>query len=849
MKRFKKTYNKYSRALKNTLLICSLAITLPVMATPPQPLTHQHIANHQPFPAEGSGCLSCHNGIEPIRDPQSKMMQQIFAKGQQVGDPNGCVVCHGGNPIETTDKSKAHNGAPEGNAQRFFTPVPGALSVNDNTCGLCHEDHTYNVHRSIMNTDAGKIKAITWSWGIDTDTHQHKYGNHETDDPDGPTPRFGTDIYKNYMKALAEKFPDQFPTHLDKIPEISAAQAKAQPQLAAFNKLRNCNKCHLANKGAQDRGHFRGEGCAACHMLYSNEGFYEGDDQAIDKNKPGKPMVHTMQGTRKSKLTVNGQTVSGIQVSTCASCHAAGRRIGFAYQGMMALGHSDDRGPFDGEGKGQQTNAGYTYKYIRDDAHHRVTQDGKEIGGLLCQDCHTTNSMHGNGNIGATTLATIEIECSDCHGTPQQYPWELPFGFGDEFGQQLDMTAERGLADKPMKVTSDFATVYPKQDGYLYSTRGNPLGNVVKAGNDVILHSATGKDFTVPVLKQLELENRWTHPEKARVAMVGVSKHMESLECYACHATWAAQYYGAKDVIDFRKKGIDWIKSAEIINADGTSADHNSNPPQVTGVTSKFDYSHIRWEQPPLGINGEGRVSPLTGVIQTIGTVIGADGKPLMVNNLAKTPSGTDAMEMAPLNPHTATKEARPCIDCHGNTNAAGYGMEKGLFGQQADKPMYADAVTADGALLSRHSTPQIQAIPALKHDFSQILDANGKQLMTVDSHWPDSQPLTAAQRGKLDRQDTCIACHKGMPNMPDGSPAMTMLGHVAKVLHLSFANGDAHAHLLAENNIIVAWFKFVGIASLLLLPIPIIIYLIWRRRINTYVKKMLLAIAAKIKS
>jgi len=34
------------------------------------------------------------------------------------------------------------------------------------------------------------------------------------------------------------------------------------------------------------------------------------------------------------------------------------------------------------------------------------------------QDCHTTNSMHGNGNIGTTTLAGVEVECADCHETP-----------------------------------------------------------------------------------------------------------------------------------------------------------------------------------------------------------------------------------------------------------------------------------------------------------------------------------------------------------------------------------------------------------------------------------------------
>ena len=58
-----------------------------------------------------------------------------------------------------------------------------------------------------MNSDAGKMKAITWSWGIGTENHDHIYANHDLDDPDGATPRFGTETFKAYMKELATKFP------------------------------------------------------------------------------------------------------------------------------------------------------------------------------------------------------------------------------------------------------------------------------------------------------------------------------------------------------------------------------------------------------------------------------------------------------------------------------------------------------------------------------------------------------------------------------------------------------------------------------------------------------------------
>lgn len=817
----------------NTVTARETVNDLPVL-----PANHPDISKDKSlgFPAEDKYCLACHQGIEPTRPLDSEMMKQILAKGTEMGDPNGCVVCHGGTPTETVNKHKAHSGVPKGSGLSAFTPVPGALQVNDNTCGLCHTDHTYNVHRSIMNTDAGKMKAITWSFGIGTENKDHIYADHDIDDPDGTEPRFGSAKYKEYMKEMAAAFPGQYPKELKQVPQVSLAKLNNLPEQAAFTYLRNCNACHLSNKGMQDRGHYRGMGCAACHSLYSNEGIYEGGDPSIEKTRPGHLLVHAMQGTRKSAVTIHGKNVSGVQVSTCAACHAAGRRIGHAYQGLMALGHSDNRGPFDENGLPQKTNGGYVFKYMRNDAHHRIDKDGKMVTGLLCQDCHTTNAMHGNGNIGSTTLATIEIECADCHGTPTHYPWELPLGYGDEFGKKLDMNNARGLVDEPLEVTRKFGMVYPKEDGYLLSARGNALGNVVRKANKVIVHSDAGHDFEAPTLKELAETGDWKHPAKAKTAMVSIPKHMESLECYACHSTWAAQYYGYKYVIDYTKKSIDWLKSPELAGKDGTTADYHGQYAMQQGAPTYGDYSHVRWENPPLGVNGEGRVTPLVGVIQTVSTVIGEDGKVITWNHVAKTKAGYDAMELAPLNPHTTSLESRECADCHGNTAAMGYGIDNGIYDSEPQKTRYADAVDENGDNISKYTQAQISAIAELHGDFMQLLDSEGNQKQTIDSHWPTSMPLTSAQREILSRSGTCLACHQ---DIPDGSIPIRMLGKIAEVANLSFASGEAHEQLLRENNILISWVKAGGIlCCVLLIPVLIIGY-IKRKKIIEIFKRV----------
>lgn len=805
---------------------------------PVLPANHPDISKAKDlhFPEEGKYCLACHQGIEPTRPLDSEMMKQILEKGAAMGDPNGCVVCHGGTPSETINKHKAHSGVPKGSTLAAFTPVPGALQVNDNTCGLCHIDHTYNVHRSLMNTDAGKMKAIAWSFGIGTENKDHLYGDHDTDDPDGQEPRFGSPKYKEYMKEMAATFPGQYPKELKQIPEVSLEKLGAMPEQAAFTYLCNCNACHLSNKGMQDRGHYRGMGCASCHTLYGNEGHYEGGDPSIEKDRSGHVLVHAMQGTRKSSVSIHGKNVSGVQVSTCAACHAAGRRIGHAYQGLMALGHSDNRGPFDENGLPQKTNGGYVFKYMRNDAHHRIEKDGKTVTGLLCQDCHTTNSMHGNGNIGSTTLATIEVECADCHGTPTHYPWELPLGYGDEFGKKLNMNDARGLADEPLEVTKKFGIVYPKEDGYLLSSRGNALGNVVRRGNKVIVHSDAGHDFEAPTLKELAETDGWQNAVKAKTAMVSIPKHMESLECYACHSTWAAQYYGYKYVLDYSKKSIDWLKSPELADKDGTTADYHGKYAMQQGAPTYGDYSHVRWENPPLGVNGEGRVTPLVGVIQTVSTVIGEDGKVITWNHVAKTKAGYDAMELAPLNPHTTSLESRECADCHGNTAAMGYGIDNGKYDAEPQVTRYADVVDENGANVSHYTQAQISAIKGLHGDFMQLLDSEGKQMQTIDSHWPTSMPLTVSQREVLSRGGTCLACHR---DIPDGSIPIRMLGKIAEVANLSFASAEAHEQLLRENNVLISWVKGVGIVCcILLIPVLIIGY-IKRKKIIEIIKRI----------
>ncbi len=707
------------------------------------------------------GCLACHEGIERFTD--GPMMESIEAMGADYGDPGGCVVCHGGDPKATTAEA-AHRGAPkeltDAGGPELFYPDPGSVWIAGRTCGQCHAGYAERLAKSLMNTEAGKLQGNFWSWGVQQD-RKVVWGNYDLKDEDGPEPAIGTDAYKKYMTAMVAAHPDQFPTELKQVPEVNVADIPNHPNLAGITYSRQqCQRCHVGVTGREKRGDYRGTGCSACHVPYGNEGLYEGGDPTINREQPGHLLVHRLQATEKSKVHVGSVTYSGIPTETCNSCHNRGKRIGVSYQGLMEFPYGS---PYDGKGHKQPKLHTKKYLFIKDDLHHQMeSRPGNPKGGLLCQDCHTSIDIHGDGNIFGTTLAQVEIECADCHGTPDAYPWELPLGYGEEFDQPNDRPA-RGLAtDLP-----DFmynGTVYDPEDGYLLTARGNPFGNVVKRGRKVFLHSASGLEFEVPVLKNIALEERWKNID-AKVAMRAVSKHMESMECYACHADWAPQCYGCHVTVDYSKgkTDVDWITNANSRQPNGLTAD---NALGTNGLTSPGKVSetrsYLRWETPTLGVNGEGRVSPLMPGCQVITTVIDKDGNTVVNNRIWMTPEGK-GLDHAAVQPHTAGRKARSCESCHDNPKALGYGIEGGRFLKGYDKGFVVDLETATGEIIPKSARYQSQPIPQLDHDLSQIITRDGKQLVSVGSHWPLTGPLPQGMRSKMERTGLCLGCHQNM--------------------------------------------------------------------------------------
>jgi len=767
-----------------------------------------------------NGCTTCHDGIAPIRAIQSGMMQEILrvAKKANVAG-NDCVVCHGGNP-QAKNRRNAHQGTlryfASHEGPKAFYPAPASTWVNRDTCGMCHKEQVSAQMNSLMMSEQGKIQGTLYSFGMGRN-NIHDIANYAAKNPGNLHQRLGTAAYQEYMSALQQLEPQVYVKKTTPLRAAPTAQeVDENVSLAAITYLRQeCLRCHTGSKGRSRYGDYRGIGCASCHIPYANSGLYAGHDKQIKKDKPGHLLVHSIQSSRDTNVTVGAHHYSGVPVETCTTCHNRGKRIGVSYQGLMESAYG---APYHADGSTQQPLHTKRYLHLKSDVHFQK--------GMLCQDCHTSNDLHGDGFLSGTTLAPVEIECQDCHGTTKSYPWELPLGYSDEFNRSLS-TRARGVTMSVAKYLKQ-GSVEEAKEGYLRSARGNALIHSQKQGNAVIFHLASGKDVVLKPLKLLKSEGKLSL--SALAAMDSIEAHTDKLECYSCHAQWAPQCYGCHVKIDYSKgkKHVDWLAAATDHDIYGrTGGMRNLKAYLIDGEVSETR-SYLRWEDPPLSINGEGRVSPTIPGCQTTITVIGSKGQTLLHNKIftiagaeGSGKKGMKAIDMSPVQPHTISKESRSCESCHNSAKALGLGIT-GVT--DLSKGYDVEIASAAHAVLTQNAKKQIAPIAAMNIDYSQFVDANGTQLQTVGHHFKLSRALNMSEMQKIDRRGVCLSCHE---TIPEGDLAVSMMVHIAQVANISVDKKE-HGAILNKLLRLSAWVQLLAIVALV---VSVIYFMFFRKK------------------
>ncbi len=442
---------------------------------------------------QSSSCEGCH------RPPD-------LAVGLEQQHPSfavACVNCHGGDPAATTaalahvsppgpedppwrDRPLAARlGLPEA-FLRFINPTdPDAAQQ---TCGngagvSCHPGHVEASARSAHATAAGILAVPLISVGTEA-----RFGIRSAEDPDFDNSSAFTDRLSRYQ-------PPAEPA-LNAPPEAFWAYAHGK----------SCTGCHLSLPGSTLPGrsqNLHNNGCAACHLVYGEDGLSQSDDPTVNKTERGHPQRHVI--------------TNQIPDRQCESCHHGSLRIGTAFRGLREPTAQDiARGLnnatlFEAPLHGQPANWYIDDDDGRDDL-DTVPEDLHRTRGLGCVDCHVGSDLHGSGRLAKTAGPDTGIECEDCHGT---------------------FTA---------KVT-------PREDGRFYSSGGSALKRLAYKGEQVVLTSAlTGVEHLVPQLLELR--------ENVTLSYAHSEARHGRLECYACHSAWMQNFYATERVVDLRELSL-----------------------------------------------------------------------------------------------------------------------------------------------------------------------------------------------------------------------------------------------------------------------------------------------------
>ena len=281
-------------------------------------------------------CLDCHQGIESISARHS------FP----------CADCH---LLPGDRQAKSFTG------HQKIVRNPSAPEQAGVFCGPCHENEIKAVRNSLHSTMAGVINQTRYLWGAQETAAPAVYG---LSGPLKPLPAPQPKIHPETPATLVDDF-----------------------------LRRRCLRCHIHGKGPEGVGLYRATGCAACHVLYNNQGRYEGGDPAIDRSKTGYPVRHAF--------------TTRIPNYQCLHCHTH-NHVGADYEGLFEHDTSDVyRSPVIN---------GSLRPMIYGQDHHRLVRDIHAEKGLWCIDCHTRSDVMGDGRVYSFQMEVPKRSCSACHG-------------------------------------------------------------------------------------------------------------------------------------------------------------------------------------------------------------------------------------------------------------------------------------------------------------------------------------------------------------------------------------------------------------------------------------------------
>lgn len=375
-----------------------------------------------------------------------------------------------------------------------------------------------------------------------------------------------------------------------------------------------------------------------------------------------------------------------VSTERCLTCHA-GCGAGAEYTGRIPRDAVAQARFLAGDPDRPQLWQGRDWRPMVPDLHYRA--------GLACIDCHAAEEIMGDGRLRPAGLLHVGLRCTTCHGRP---------------GKPGSGETAHGVK--------------------LNNLRRTPKGLALTGKLD-------GREHIAPALAGRE-QGPMAHRIPAH----------DKVACHACHSASNPAVWGLQVLLETRSAYHQWSpiraqgdpQVLKLLSAPRPRPPRHALPPEtrdyISGrarpgmwILSPF-FRRFEWRV--YGRGPDGRTFLLAPRFQYVVTRLDGEGR---LQEQARIPS--PGLGLTPWHPHTTTRAAQGCADCHGKASALGLGLTF-LRPAGKDRP----AGLAPGLW-----RPEQEGLN-LKGDWTQAVDLRGvaRQLFLV----PGSGPYGGQQLKRL---------------------------------------------------------------------------------------------------
>ena len=565
-------------------------------------------------------------------------VDKVFGKIKYLERKGGCYTCHQG--IEEISSNhrfscvRCHGGNRRSRslprAHKGLVANPSSLKNAPRFCGKCHDSHVKKIGRSLMATAKRMINITRFAWGAQ---------------PVDEMP------YSLYPGEQEQPYPPSGDGHA----------------VDGFLKTK-CLRCHLNSPGPHRPGDYRSTGCSACHMIYTNDGISLSHDRAIQalQKKDKKQNRFERKFASKSLSNRRGYPLlhkftTAIPSVQCEHCHN-NNGVGQEFEGLFAKPDRPRSTP-------KSINDEKPVLYGKE--HEFLVPDIHREKGMHCIDCHIGDEMKPEIEPEGLRSA-VQIRCTDCHGTPSEKPEGVLLIESDSRTKQLL---------KKNNLNPNLKRKIRAGDTVLVNSSFSPMMHIKQVKDQWILYSkVTGKKHIIPLLKNIK-------PSIAHQ----IPKHMDEVECAACHARWSAGEWGMhliREKTFAPEKWKNWnLADPDLSNTDNETdrqgminwLSAKSHPDSIEGERLPgfwwSVFAETGWSDLIMGKNDRGKYSILKPRYQYF---ITDQTSPLGIPTKRAEPpltlDGRAGLIWTTYSPHTIRKTVRSCESCHKNKLSAGLG-------------------------------------------------------------------------------------------------------------------------------------------------------------------------------